>query len=285
MLKRKNRRKQAVLISLLIMLMGVFAACGTKNSKDDGLQNELKEIVVGASMEPHAAILKSETVQNGLLKEGYKLKVIEYTDYIQPNHATVNGSLDANFFQHLPYLNDFNEKNGTDLVSAAGIHFEPLGIYPGKTGSLEEVRKGAVVAVPNDVSNEARALVLLEEAGLITLNKGAGLNATIKDIAENPLALEFKEIEAAQTVKVLKDVDLAVINGNYALEAGLSAEQDALEMEGRDSEAAGTYPNILAVKQGDEEAAKTVVLKKVLTSEETRNYIENTWKGAVIPVF
>lgn len=246
---------------------------------------ELIEIVVGATIEPHATILNSEAVKNSLAEQGFSIKVVEYTDYVQPNVATQDGSLDANFFQHVPYLNDFNENNGTTIVSVANIHFEPLGLYPGKTATIEEIPDGGQIAVPNDTSNEARALLLLQSAGLIKLKDNVGLEATINDIVENPKNLDIVEIEAAQTVRVLQDVDAAVINGNYALEAGLSASENALITEQTDSEGATTYANILAVKEGNEETDKTKALIKAITSEETKKFIDEKWKGAVVPVF
>lgn len=250
-----------------------------------GEDKELIEIVVGATIEPHATILNSEAVKNSLAEQGFSIKVVEYTDYVQPNIATQDGSLDANFFQHVPYLNDFNENNGTTIVSVANVHFEPLGLYPGKTATIEEIADGAQIAVPNDTSNEARALLLLQAAGLIKLKDNVGLQATINDIVENPKNLDIVEIEAAQTIRVLQDVEAAVINGNYALEAGLSASENALITEATDSEGATTYANILAVKEGNEETDKTKALIKAITSVETKKFIEETWKGAVVPVF
>ncbi len=295
---------------VLTLVIALFTACGTKetpnkndgantnnpakettntsdegNTGDEGNTNNLAEIVVGASIEPHASILNSDAVKKSLEEQGYKIKVVEYTDYIQPNVATTDGSLDANFFQHTPYLNDYNEKNGTVLKAVANIHFEPLGIYPGKSSSLTELADGAQIAVPNDATNEARALLLLEKAGLIKLNENASLDATINDIVENPKNLKIVEIEAAQTAKALRDVDLAVINGNYALLEGLTASKDALLVEDVESEAAYIYANILVVNEGNEESDKTRALIKAVTSEETKTFIKDNWQGAVVPVF
>lgn len=276
----KKSRKFLSLALAAVLGFGTLTACGSNSSTSSST-----EIVVGATIKPHAEILNSEAFTTKLEELGYTIKVVEYTDYVQPNQATQDGSLDANFFQHQPFLDDYNANNDGDLVSVAQIHYEPLGLYGGKSDSLEDVQDGAVIAVPNDSSNEARALQLLEEAGLITLKEDAGLDATVNDIVENPHNISFKEIESAQTTLVLDDVDYAVINGNYALQAGLSVTDDALLLEGTDSEAADTYANILVVKSGNEETDKTKALIEALTSDEVRSYIEETYEGAVVPVF
>ena len=195
-----------------------------------------------------------------------------------------DGELDANFFQHQPYLDDFNAENGTHLVSVAAVHFEPFGLYAGKTASLDELKEGASVAVPNDTTNEARALLLLEAQGLIKLKEDAGLSATVLDIVENPLNLEIKEIEAAQLVRSLPDVDIAAINGNYAAEGGLNVA-DAIAVEASDSLAADTYANVIAVKEGNEDSAKTKALVDAVLSDDVKTYINDTYGNAVIPVF
>lgn len=243
---------------------------------------ELKEIKVGASPAPHAEIL--EAAAPVLEKLGYTLTIVEYTDYVQPNLALSTGDLDANYFQHLPYLEQFNEENKTAIVSAAAIHYEPFGIYAGKTASLEELADGASIAVPNDATNEARALLLLEDQGLIKLAEGAGLKATKTDIVENPKNLEILEVEAAQVPRSLQDVDVAVINGNYAIEAGLKVS-DALAVEAADSEAAVTYGNIVAVQEGHENDEAVQALIEALTSSEVAEFIESTYEGAVVPLF
>lgn len=243
---------------------------------------ELKEFKVGASPAPHAEIL--EAAAPVLEELGYKLKIVEYTDYVQPNLALSTGDLDANYFQHLPYLEQFNEENKTAIVSAAAIHYEPFGIYAGKTASLEELADGARVAVPNDATNEARALLLLEAQGLIKLADGAGLKATKTDIVENPKNLDILEIEAAQVPRSLQDVDVAVVNGNYAIEAGLQVS-DALAVEAADSEAAVTYGNIVAVQEGRENDEAVQALIEALTSPAVAEFIENTYDGAVVPLF
>lgn len=279
-----------------VLTGALLTACG---SKDDGVNTqqevvgetshedtqELEEIVVGATVEPHATILNSDAVKNSLAEQGYSIKVVEFTDYVQPNSSTEDGSLDANFFQHEPYLIDFNENQGTHLVSVADIHFEPLGIYPGKIGSIDAVADGAQIAVPNDATNEARALLLLEKAGLITLKENVGLNATKNDIVDNPKNIDIVEVEAVQTAKVLQDVGLSVVNGNYALAEGLSASKDALLVEDTTSEGASLYANIVVVKEGNEESDKTKALITAITSAETKVFIEEQWQGAVVPVF
>ena len=203
---------------------------------------------------------------------------------MQPNVALANGEIDANYFQHLPYLEDYNEQNGTDLISAGTVHYEPLGLYAGKTASIAELSDGAVIAVPNDTTNEARALLLLESQGLIKLKDGAGLSATKNDIVENTLNLDIQELEAAQISRSLADVDMAVINGNYAIDAGLKVS-DALAKEEADSEAAKTYANIIAIRSDEKDSEKIKELMKVLQSDEVKAYIEENYDGAVVPLF
>ena len=196
--------------------------------------------------------------------------------------ALVAGELDANYFQHQPYLSDFNKEKGTKLVSIASVHYEPFGIYAGKTKSLKDLKKGAVVAVPNDTTNEARALLLLQANGLIKLKVDAGLTATRRDIVENPYDLKIEELEAAQLVRSLPDVDIATINGNYAILGGLKVK-DALAAETADSIAATTYANILAVREGDEQRPELQALAEVLKSDEIRNFMNAKYEGAVVP--
>ena len=246
------------------------------------------KIRVGASPTPHAEILK---VANDVLKpQGYELQIIEYSDYVQPNMALEGKELDANFFQHKPYLDDFNKEKGTKLVSIGTVHYEPFGIYAGKTASIEELadgalgalKDGAMVAVPNDTTNEARALLLLQSNGLIKLKDGAGLTATRRDIAENPKKLKIEEIEAAQLVRALPDVDLAIINGNYAILGGLKVA-DALSAEKADSIAATTYANILAVRAGDENRPELKALINALKSDQVKEFMTKKYEGAVVP--
>lgn len=258
------------------------SAAETTAEETTASSGELQKIVVGASPAPHAEILKAA---NDVLKEkGYELEIKEYVDYIQPNLALESGDLDANYFQHKPYLDTFNEENGTHLVSAGAIHYEPFGIYAGKSDSLDELADGAEVLVPNDVTNEARALLLLQDQGLLTLKEDAGLTATINDITENPKNLDIVELEAAQLPRSLQDADIAVINGNYAIEAGLKVT-DALAVEASDSLAAQTYGNVVAVREGDEESNKTKALMEVLTSDDIKEFIETKYDGAVVPLF
>lgn len=243
---------------------------------------ELKKIVVGASPAPHAEILRA--AKDVLAQKGYELEILEYVDYIQPNLALESADLDANYFQHLPYLESFNAENNTKLVSAASVHYEPFGIYAGKASSLEELADGATVAVPNDTSNEARALLLLEAQGLIKLKEGADLTVTKNDIVENPKNLNLYEVEAAQIPRVVEDVDIAVINGNYAIEAGFKVSE-ALAVEDSESIAATTYGNVIAVREGHEKDENIVALVEALTSEEVKAYMEETYEGAVVPLF
>lgn len=268
----KNIIKVGVALTLAISLL---AGCGSSSSDD-------KTIKIGASPSPHADILKQ--VKGELKKEGYSLEISEYTDYVQPNKALNDGDLDANFFQHKPYLDNFNKENKSDLISAAKIHFEPLGIYSEKYKSLDSLKDGDIVAVPNDATNEARALLLLEEEGVIKLKKGAGINATILDIKENKKNLEFKEIAAEQLTRSLPDTAIAVINGNYAISGGLSMS-DALAIEKNTSVAAKTYANIIAVRKEDKDSAKVKALVKALKSEKVKKYIEKEYNGSVVPVF
>lgn len=281
---RKGTLKKALALALAltgVVLVGAFAGCGAK--KDSGDKKETKKIVIGASPSPHADILK--VAKKELKKEGYELEIKEYSDYVQPNTALESGDLDANYFQHKPYLDDFNKQKKTHLVSAGTIHYEPFGIFPGKTKTLKALKNGATVAVPNDTTNEARALLLLQDQGLIKLKDGAGLTATKKDIVENKKDLAIKEIEAAQIPRSLKDVDIAVVNGNYALEAGLKVNKDALATEDADSIGAKTYGNVVAVKKGNEKTDATKALIKALKSDTVKKYINDKYDGAVVPLF
>lgn len=274
------KRKRFITLGLALTLL--VGAVGCESKAAESAPTEDKTITIGASVSPHAEIL--EVVKSNLEKDGYTLKVVEYNDYVLPNTALESGELDANYFQHQPYLDDFNKENKTNIVSAASVHFEPFGIYAGKSSDIEALKEGSTVAVPNDTTNEARALLLLESQGLIKLKQDAGLSATILDIESNPLNLDIKEIEAAQIVRSLQDVDIACVNGNYAIDGGLSVN-DALSLEASDSLAAETYANIIAVKAGTEESEKTKALVKATLSDEVKKYIEDTYLGAVLPVF
>ncbi|SDJ90172.1 MetQ/NlpA family ABC transporter substrate-binding protein [Streptomyces indicus] len=256
-----------------------LAACGSENGS--GSANADGPLIVAASPTPHADILTY--VKDKLAKkEGLDLEVKEFTDYVQPNTATQDGSVGANFFQHKPYLDDFNKKNGTDLVWVNDVHLEPLGLYSKKAKKADELANGATVALPNDTTNEGRALKLLDANGIIKLKADAGLDATPADIAENPKNLKFKEIEAAQLPRSLGDVDAAVINGNYAVEAGLSPKKDALVSE---TAKGNPYANGLVVKKGQENDPRVKKLAKLLNSEEVRKYIDDKFDGAVEPAF
>lgn len=267
-----------VFLTTAIALLTAVALTGCGAKKDD------KTLTVGATPSPHAEVL--EVAKEVMAENGYTLEIKVYNDYVQPNTAVENGDLDANYFQHVLYLNDFNEEKNTHLAIAEKIHYEPFGIYPGKTKSLEEVQDGAVVAVPNDATNEARALLLLEEQGLIKLKEGVGLKATKKDIIENSKNLDIKEIEAAQIPLSLQDVDIAVINGNYAIGAGLSAGKDALAIEDAQSEVVQqNYANVIAVKEGNEEKEAVKALIEALKSDKVKEFIDEKYDGAVVPLF
>ena len=238
-------------------------------------------IKIAASPTPHAEIL--EAAKSILADEGWDLEVTEFEDYVQPNLVVESGDFDANYFQHVPYLESFNEEKGTHLVDAGDIHYEPFGIYPGTKKSLDELEEGDTIAVPNDTTNEARALLLLQDNGVLTLKEGAGLTATVNDIESTTKDIKIQELEAAQVPRVLNEVAFAVINGNYAVEAGLSVADDAIAYEASDSEAAKTYVNIIAVKEGNENNEGIVALVDALKSDEIKDFINETYNGAVIP--
>ncbi len=276
-------KKFLALALATVLAVGVAACSSGETTTETTETKETVKIKVGATPAPHAEIL--EAVKDTLLEEGIELEIVEFNDYVIPNTSTESGELDANYFQHQPYLTDFNEQNGTHLVSVASIHYEPFGIYGGKTKSLEDLADGATIAVPNDGTNEARALMLLQAQGLITLKADAGFTATVLDIESNPKNLDIKELEAAQLPRTLQDVDLAVINGNYAIEAGLNAGKDALAVEDANSEAAQTYANILVVKEGNENNEAVQALAKALMSEAAKEFMNSTYEGAVLPMF
>ena len=240
-----------------------------------------KTITVAASETPHSEIL--EEAKPILEEEGYDLEVTVFDDYVQPNEVVESGDFDANYFQHIPYLNSFNEEKGTHLVNAGGIHYEPFGIYPGTKSSLDDIADGDTIAVPNDTTNEARALLLLQDNGIIKLKDGAGLEATVNDIEENPYNVEIVELAAEQVARVAEETSYIVLNGNYALQAGYSVSKDALAYETSDSEAAKTYVNVIAVKEGNENSDKIKALVDVLKSDEIKDFINEKYDGAVIP--
>lgn len=270
-------KKTVSLILSLILVLALLAGCGSQAGSAS------KKIRVAATPSPHAEIL--EVAKEVLAKEGIELEIVVYTDYVQPNLVVDSGELDANYFQHTPYLNSFNADYDTHIVSAGLIHYEPLGLYAGKTASLDALSDGASIAIPNDATNGARALLLLQQEGVITLKDGAGVNATVYDIADNPKNIQIIEIDAAQVASALKDVDLAVINGNYALDAGLNAGSDAIAVEDASGEAAQYYANLIGVKEGNENDANIQALLKALQSDEVKEFINSTYNGAVVPVF
>ena len=289
--------KKKILAGLLttVFALSTFVGCGSAEKTETTAEEnapateeaaeeapaELTTIKVAASATPHAEIL--EFAAPLLEEKGYKLDVTVFDDYVQPNLVVESGEFDANYFQHVPYLDSFNEEQGTHLVNAGGIHYEPFGIYPGTKASLDDVAEGDVVALPNDTTNEARALLLLQDNGLLTLKDGAGLTATINDITDNPYKLEFQELEAAQVARVKDEVAYVVLNGNYALEAGFSVAKDSIAYESADSEAAKTYVNIIAVAAGNENNEAIKALVEVLTSDDVQKFINDTYDGAVVP--
>ena len=276
-------KKILTLILALTMAVGLCACGGGEEAPADDTAAETVTLKVAASPTPHAEILAQ--VVDVLAEQGIDLVVTEYGDYVVPNTAVEEGAEDANFFQHAPYLESFNAENGTHLVSVAPIHYEPMGIYPGMTATLEELPDGAVIAVPNDVTNEARALQLLAAQGLIEIDPAAGLNATPNDITSNPKNLQFKEMEAAMLPQIVGEVDLAIINSNFALQGGLNPAEDSLASEDAASEAAQTFANIIVVKEGNEENAAVLALIEALQSDAVREFIETTYAGSVVAMF
>ena len=275
-------KKQVLATLALTVSLLALAGCASKATEEKKeAKAEDKVITVAASATPHSEIL--EEAKALLKEEGWDLKVTVFDDYVQPNEVVESGEFEANYFQHAPYMNSFNDEKGTHLVTAGEIHYEPFGIYPGTKKSLDEVAEGDTIAVPNDTTNEARALLLLQDNGLLKLKEDAGLEATITDIVENPHNLKFQELEAAQVSRVTGEVAYVVLNGNYALEAGYSVAKDALAYEKSDSEAAKTYVNIITVKEGNEENAGIQALVKVLESDKVKAFITEKYDGAVIP--
>ena len=272
----KNRKFVTVSLATALAI-GTITANGVLVSADA----QKGTIKVAASATPHAEIL--EEAKPILEKEGWDLEVTVFDDYVQPNLVVESGDFDANYFQHIPYLDNFNEEQGTHLVNAGGIHYEPFGIYPGTKKTLDDLEDGDTIAVPNDTTNEARALLLLQDNGVITLKDGAGLEATVKDIEENPKNIQIEELEAAQVSRVKDEVAFVVLNGNYALQAGYSVSKDSIAHETSDSEAAKTYVNIIAVKEGNEDNEAVKALVDVLKSDEIKDYINETYDGAVVP--
>ncbi|MER5361151.1 MetQ/NlpA family ABC transporter substrate-binding protein [Streptomyces sp. NPDC002785] len=281
---RKNIKITATAAATAALALGL-TACGTSSdpaskSETGAKADTSKALVVAASPTPHADILNF-VKKNLAAKEGLKLEVKEFTDYVLPNTATETGQVDANFFQHQPYLDDFNKKNNTHLVSVGTVHLEPLGLYSKKAKAIADIKSGQTIAVPNDTTNEGRALQLLAEKGLITLKAGVGTDAKLSDITDKK-GLQFKELEAATVPRALNDVDAAVINGNYAIEAKLKPSKDALALEKADS---NPYANIIVVKKGNEKDTRVQKLVKLLHSDEVKKFIEDTYQGSVVPAF
>lgn len=279
------KKKLLSLALATILTAGLVTGCGSsasssnQSSSQDNTQK--KTITVAASQTPHSEILAEAA--KILEKQGYELKVTVFDDYVQPNNVVESGEFDANYMEHVPYMEQFNKENGTHIVNAGGIHYEPFGIYPGTKKKLDDLAEGDTIAIPNDTTNEARALLLLQDNGLLTLKDGAGLTATINDIKENPKKLKFQELEAAQVAKVKDEVAFVVLNGNYALEAGYSVSKDSIAYEKADSEAAKTYVNIIGVKEGNENSDGIKALIKVLKSDDIKKFINDKYDGAVIP--
>ena len=300
--------KKRVLASILagVLTVGVLTGCGSKTEETadttategttedaaedtaadaeetDAAATETKgTITVAASATPHAEILAA--AKPILAEQGWDLEVTEFDDYVLPNEVVESGEMDANYFQHVPYLDSFNEEKGTHLVEVGKIHYEPFGIYPGTKASLDDIADGDTIAVPNDTTNEARALLLLQDNGIITLKDGAGLTATVNDIAENPHNVKIEELAAESVARVADEVAYVVLNGNYALQAGFSVAKDSLAYEKSDSEAAKTYVNVVVVKEGNEDNEGVKALVDVLKSDEIKNFINEKYDGAVIP--
>ena len=281
------KKKVLALVVTVVLVFASLTGCGkddanaSSNTGSNTAAKEEKVIKIAASATPHAEVL--EQVKPILEKQGIKLEITVFDDYVLPMTTVESGELDANYAVHVPYLESFNAEQGTHLANAGGIHYEPFGIYPGTKSSLDDVADGDVIAIPNDTTNEARALLLLQDNGLITLKNGAGLTATINDITSNPRNLKLQELEAAQVPRVRSEVAYVVLNGNYALEAGLSVGKDSIAYESSNSTAAKTYVNIIAVKEGNENKEEIQELVKALKSDEIKKFINEKYDGAVVP--
>lgn len=274
----KNIKRFSIIAALLVLTLGILTACGGGGNSG----SEDKTIKVAASPTPHAEILNS--IAESLAADGWTLEVVEFDDYVQPNVATTDGDVDANYFQHVPYLDQYNAENGTDLVAVGNVHYEAMGAYKGQKDSFDALAEGDKIGVPNDVTNEARALQLLAANGVITLKDGVGLEATKTDIVDNPKNVEIVELEAATIPSALPDVALGVINANYALGAGLTTD-DAVAYESADSEAAETYVNVIVVNAGNENSEKTQALVKAVQTDAVKDFILDKYNGAVQPKF
>jgi D-methionine transport system substrate-binding protein len=280
-------KKGLSIVAATICLVGILSGCAGKENPSQAQTpqaNTNKPVVlkVGATPVPHAEILKE--IKPILAKKGIDLQVTEFNDYVTPNNSLENKEIDANFFQHVPYLDSFNKDHGTHLVPTVKVHFEPLGLYPGKSKSLQNISNGAVIAVPNDPTNEARALLLLSSKGLIKMPANASLKSTPKDIVQNPHNIKFKEMDAAFLARTLTEVDYAVVNGNFANQAGLKVK-DALLIEDKNSVAAQTFANVIAVRKGDENRPEIKALDEAITSADVKKFIDSKYQGSVVPVF
>lgn len=281
----KKKMFAVILASVLSasLLAGCGGSSGSQGAKEETVDAPVEDnvITIAATPVPHAEIL--EKVKPVLEAEGIELKVVVYNDYVQPNEVVYSGEMDANYFQHIPYLESYNEEHGYDLVNAGGIHYEPLGLYPGTKSGLGGMADGDVIAIPNDTTNEARALLLLQDNGIIKLKEGAGLTATVNDIESMAYDLKIEEMEAAQIPHVISEVSYVVLNGNYAIEAGYNLEDDAIVYEMSDSEAAETYVNVIAVKAGHENDENIRILVEALRSPSIVKFINEKYNGAVVP--
>ena len=265
-------------LSMALALILVLSLCACSKS-----ESGLKKVKIGASTTPHAQILRE--IVDDMKEMGFDLEVVEYQDYVLPNTGVDNGDIDANYFQHQPYLDDFNAENNTHVVSIAKLHYEPFGIYPGKKSAIADLTSGDQIGIPNDGTNEGRALHLLEQEGVLVLKEGTGLTATLADVESYIIDVKVIEMEAAQIPRALADLALGVINGNYAINAGLNVAKDAIAVEAADGLAATTYGNVLCVKEGNEDADFAKALVKCLETDKIRDFINNTFEGAVVPLF
>lgn len=279
----KNIKRFSILALVLVLALGALSACGKSGGSGDGGDSSAdKTITVAASPTPHAEILNS--ISDALAEEGWTLQVKEFEDYVQPNVATTDGDVDANYFQHVPYLDEYNEQNGTKLVAVGNVHYEPMGVYAGQKKSFDELAEGDKIGIPNDATNGARALLLLQDNGVIKLKDGAGVTATEEDIAENPKNIEIVPLEAAQIPGSLQDLAVGVINANYAIGAGLDIK-GALATEATDSLAADTYVNVIVVNEENKDSEKTKALVKAIQTDAVKKFIEEKYNGAVVAKF
>lgn len=276
---RKLIKNIALGLASVVIAGSLLTGCGDAETSNS--DSSSKKITIAASATPHSEIL--EEAKKILEKQGYTLEITIFDDYVLPNEVVESGEFDANYIQHLPYLESFNEEKGTHIVSVGKIHYEPFGIYPGTKDDLSKIANGDTIAIPNDTTNEARALLLLQNNGIIKLKENAGITATINDIEENTYNVEFIELEAAQVARVVDEASYVILNGNYALEAGYSVSKDAIAYEQTDSQAAKTYVNIIGVKEGNENNEAILALVKVLNSDEIKDFINEKYDGAVVP--